>query len=139
MPIVPFIMGLEPLLGAVLYIVSLFPTVEALCLGGIPVSWCRYISSGWWSSSLSPVPISSSSPIIGGVAPAEVHWYWDIVHGWRCVCGVVVLGAASLLVVILPAILEEGSSRLVVDALEWGSSCKAFLQDAFNYCTSLGK
>ena len=123
----PFIMGLESFLGAVLHIVSLFSTVETLCLGGVSVSWHGYISSGWWSSSLSPVPISSSSPIIGGVASAEVHWYQNVVHRWRCICGVIVLGAAPLLVVVLPAVLEEGLSGLVVEALEWGSSCETLL------------
>ena len=52
---------------------------------------------------------------------------------------VVVLRAAPLLVVTLPVVLEEGSSGLVVEALEWGPSCKALLQDAFNHCSSLGE
>ena len=102
-------MGLESLLGAVSCIVSLFPTIEALCLGGVSISWHRYISSGWWSSFLSPVPISSSSPVIGSAASAKDHRYWDIVHGQGYICGVVVLGTISLLVVILPVVvLEEG-------------------------------
>ena len=104
--VVPLIARLESLLGAVSCIVSLFPAVEALCLGGVSLSWCRHVSSGWWSSSsLPPVAVSSSPPIVGGVAPTKVYGYWDIIHGWGCICGVVVLGAASLLVVVLPAVL----------------------------------
>ena len=90
-------------------------------------------------SPLSPIAISLSPSVAGGTASAEVHGYWDIVHGWGCICGVVVLRAAPLLVVALPVILEEGLSGLVVEALKWGPSCKAFLQDAFNYCSSLGE
>ena len=132
-------MRLESLLRAVLHVVPFFSTVEAFCLGGVPIPWCRYISSGRWSfSSLSPVAIPLSPPVVGGAAPAEVHGYWDIVHGWGCICGVVVL-RASLLVVVLPVILKKGSPRLAVKALEWGSSCEAFLQDAFNYCLSHSK
>ena len=122
MPVVPFISGLESFLGAVSCIVPFFPTVETLCLGRVSISWCRYVSSGWWSSSLSPIPISLSPPVVGGMAPAEVHGYWDVIHGWRCIGGVVILWVIPLLVVALPVILEEGSSGLAVEALEWGSS-----------------
>ena len=88
---------------------------------------------------MSPVAISLSSPVVGGMAFAEVHRYWDIVHRWGCSCEVIILRVAFLLVVALPVILEEGLSRLVVEALEWGASCKALFQDAFDYCSSLGK
>ena len=133
----PLIMGYELLLEAVACVVPFFSTVKVCC--GVSISWGRYISSGWWSSSLSPVSISSSPPIIGGMTPAEVHGYWDIVHGWRCIGGVVILWAAPLLVVALPVVLEEGSSGLVVEVLEWGSSCKALFQDVLNHCSSLCK
>ena len=138
----PFIVGCELPLRAVAHIVSFLATVEA-CRGA-PVSWGGYISSSRRSSSLSPVTVSLSSLIIRGVASAEVHRYWDVVHGWGCIYGVIILGViilrvASLLVVVLPVVLEEGSSGLVVEALEWGASCKALPQDAFNYCPSLGK
>ena len=56
------------------------------------------------------------------MASAEIHGYWDIIHGLRCIGGVVVLWAVPLLVTALPIVLEERSSGLVVEALEWGSS-----------------
>ena len=118
-----FIVGYELLLRTVAHILSFLATVEAC--GGAPISWGRYVSFGRGSSSLSPVVPSSSSPVIGGTTSAEVHGYWDIVHGWGCICGVIILRVASLLVVVLPVILEEGLSGLVVEALGWGASCKA--------------
>ena len=118
--VVLFIIGYELLLGAVAHIVSLFSTVKASC--GVSISWCGYISSGWWSSPLSPVPISSASPVVWGSAPAEVHGYWDIVHGWGCIGRVVILWVVPLLVVALPIVLKKGSSGLTIEVLEWGSS-----------------
>ena len=76
---------------------------------------------------MSIVAVQSLGGDIGDVASAEVHGYWDVVHGWGSICGVIVLGAASLLVAILTVVLEEGSSRLVVEVLEGGTSCKALL------------
>ena len=105
-----------------MHIVSFLATVEAC--GRISISWGRYVSSNGRSSSLSPVATSSSPPVVGGIASAEVHGYWDVVHGWGCICGVVILRAASLLVVAFPVILEKGSSWLVVKTLKWGASCK---------------
>ena len=121
----PLIAGYEFLLGAVVCIVSFFPAVEAS--RGASVSWGRYISSGGRSSPLSPIAISLSPPVVEGVASAEVHGYRDIVHRWGCICGVVALRVSPLLVVSLPAVLEEGSSGLVVEALEWGSPCEVLL------------
>ena len=85
-------------------IVSFFATVEACRRAS--VSWSRYISSSGRSSSLSPVTISLSSSVVEGMASAQVHGYWDVVHGWRCICGVVILRVAPLLVVALPVILK---------------------------------
>ena len=130
-------MGHKFLLRAILCIVSFFTAVEAS--RGASISWSRYVSSSRRFSPLSPITVSSSSPVVEGTASTEIHGYWDIVHGWGCICGVIVLGAAPLLVISLPVILEEGLFGLVVEALKWGASCEALLQDAFNYCPSLGK
>ena len=121
--VVPLITGYEFLLGAVAHVVSLLSTIEAS--GGASISWGRYISPGRRSSSLPPVAISLSSPVIGCTASAEVHGYWNIIHGWRCIGGIIVLGVLSLLVVSLPVVVrKEGLSLLVivVEMLEWGSS-----------------
>ena len=57
------------------------------------------------------------------MASAEIHGDWSIVHGWGCIGGVVVLWVVPLLViVVLPSSLEEGTSGLAVEALEWTSS-----------------
>ena len=121
--VVPLTAGLEPLLGAVECIVSLFSTVEALCLRGVSVPRHGYIPSGGRSSPLPPVPTSLSPPVVRGMASAEIHGDWSIVHGWGCIGGVVVLWVVPLLViVVLPSALEEGTSGLAVEALEWTSS-----------------
>ena len=123
MSIVLFIMGYEFLLGTVVHIVSLLSTIETS--RGASVSWGGYISPGRRSSSLSPVAIPSSSPVIGCMASAEAHGYWDIVHGWGCIGGIIVLGVLSLLVVSLTIVVQkEGPSLLVaaVEMLKWGSS-----------------
>ena len=121
--VVSLVVGCKLLLGAVACIMSLLSTIEAS--RGASISWGRYISSGRRSSPLPPVAIPLSSPVIGCAALAEVHEYWDVVHRWGHIGGVVVLGVLLLLVVSLPiVILEEGISLLViiVEALEWGSS-----------------
>ena len=117
----PFVAGCELLLRTVTHIVSFLSTVEAC--GRASISWGGYIPSSGRSSSLSPVATSLSPPVVGGTASAEVHVYWDIVHGWGCICGVVILRVASLLVVALPVILEERSSWLVIKMLKWSASC----------------
>ena len=131
----PLIAGYEFLLWAVVCIVSIFSAIEAS--GRASLSWSRYVPYGGGSSPLSPIAVPLPPPVVGGAASADVHGYWDIVHGWGCICGVVVLRVAPFLVVALPVILEEGSFRLVVEGLERGSSCKAFLKDAFNHSSSL--
>ena len=121
--VVPLVIGYELLLGAVACIVSLLSTIEAS--RGASISWGGYVSPGRRSSSLSPVAIPSSSPVIGCMASAEVHRYWDIVHRWGCIGRVVVLWVLSLLVVSLPVVVQkEGASLLVivVETLKWGSS-----------------
>ena len=69
------------------------------------ISWGGYVSPSRRSSSLSPVATSLSSPVIGCMASAEVHGYWDVVHGWGCIGGAVVLGVPLLLVVSLPVVI----------------------------------
>ena len=120
MSVVPLITGHEFLLGAVACIVSFFSAIEAS--GGASISWGGYISPSRRSSSLPPVAVSSSSPVIGHMSSAKVHGYWDVVHGWECIGGVIVLGVSLLLVVSLPVVVQkEGSSLLVVvEVLEWG-------------------
>ena len=121
--VVLLILGYEFLLGAVVCIMSFFSAIEAS--GGASISWGGYVSPSRRSSSLPPVAIPSSSPVIGCAASAEVHGYWDVVHGWGCIGGVIVLGVLLLLVVSLPVVVQkEGSSLLVVvvEMLEWGSS-----------------
>ena len=122
MSVVPLIAGYEFLLGAVVHIVSLLSAIEAS--RGASISWGGYISPGRRSSSLPPVAIPSSSPVIGCMASAEVHGYWDIVHRQGCIGGVIVLGVSLLWVVSLPVVVQkEGASLLViVEMLEWGSS-----------------
>ena len=73
---------------------------------------------------MSPVAIPSSSPIIGCMAFAEVHRYWDVVHGQGCIGRIIVLWVSLLLAVSLPIVVQkEGVSLLVVvvETLEWGS------------------
>ena len=101
--VVPFISGYEFLLGTVAHVVSLFSTIEAS--RGVSISWGRYVSPSRRSSPLSPVAISLSSPVIGCTASAEVHGYQDIIHGWGCVGGVIVLGTLLLLAVSLPVVV----------------------------------
>ena len=96
-------LGYEFLLGAVACIVSFFSAVKAS--RGASISWGRYISPGRRSSSLPPVAVSSSPPVIRGMTSAEVHGYWNIVHRWGCIGGVIVLGIPSLLVVSLPVVI----------------------------------
>ena len=121
--VVPLIIGYEFLLGAVAHVVSLLSTIEAS--GGASISQGGYISPSRRSSSLSPVAVPLSSPVIRCVASAEVHGYWDIIHGWGCIGGIIVLGVLLLLVVSLLVVVgKEGLFLLVivVETLEWGSS-----------------
>ena len=123
MSVVPLVKGYELLLGTVACVVSLLSTIEAS--RGASISWGGYISPGKRSSSLSPVAIPLSSPVIGCMASAEVHGYQDIVHGWGCIGRIIVLQVLSLLAVSLPVVVrKEGVSLLVivVEMLEWGSS-----------------
>ena len=101
--VAPLIAGYKFLLGAVAHIVSLLSTIEAS--GGASISWGRYISPSRRSSPLPPVAVPLSSPIIGCMASAKVHGYWDIVHGWGCIGGVIVLGVSLLLAVSLPVVV----------------------------------
>ena len=103
MSVVSLIVGYELLLGAVAHVMSFFSAIETS--RGASISWSRYISSGRRSSSLPPVAVPSSSPVIGCTASAEIHGYWDIVHRWGCIGGVIVLGVLLLLVVSLPVIV----------------------------------
>ena len=100
MSVVPLVMGCEFLLGAVACIVSFFSAIEAS--RGASISWGGYVSPSRRSSSFPPVAVSLSSPVIGHAPSAKVHGYQDIVHGWGCIGGVIVLGVSLLLVVSLP-------------------------------------
>ena len=101
--VVFLVAGYEFLLGTIACIVSFLSTIEAS--RGASISWGGYISPGRRSSSLSPVAVPSSSPVIGCAASAEVHGYQDIIHGQGCIGGVVVLGVSSLLVIFLPVVV----------------------------------
>ena len=121
--VVSLITGYKFLLGAVACIISLLSTIEAS--GGASISQGRYISPSRRSSSLPPVAIPLSFPVIGCMASAEVHGYQDVIHGWGCIGGIIVLGVSLLLAISLPVVVQkEGLSLLVivVETLEWGSS-----------------